>query len=63
MGLLWEIVQSGFIYDQKCKSDSLNDRVQFLEQQLSQTQQTIRNLVRQIEKLHQMDIDRDGKIG
>jgi hypothetical protein len=63
MGILWEILQSGFIYGQKQKSDSVEDRVYFLEQQLIRTQDTIRKLVRKLEKLHGLDIDGDGSVG
>jgi hypothetical protein len=63
MGVLWEILQSGFIYGQKRKSDSIEDRVLFLEQRLVRTQDTIRDLVRKIEEIHGLDIDGDGGIG
>ncbi len=63
MGLLWEIVQSGFIYGQKRKSDSIDDRVAFLENQLQRTQDTIRELVKKIEEIHGLDVDGDGRIG
>jgi len=63
MGILWEVVQTGLMYGQKRKSDSVEDRVQFLENQLIRTQDTLRELVRKIEQIHGLDIDGDGKIG
>ena len=63
MGLLWEIVQSGFIYGQKRKSDSVEDRVSYLENALQQTQNTIRELVKKIEEIHGLDVDGNGRIG
>lgn len=63
MGILWEIVQSGFIYGQKRKSDDIGDRVTFLEEELQRTQKTIQKLVRKIEEMHGLDIDGDGKVG
>ena len=63
MGLLWEIVQSGFIYGQKRKSDTVEDRVAFLEEQLQGTQNTIRELVKKLEEIHRLDIDGDSRIG
>ncbi len=63
MGLLWEIVQSGFMYGQKRKSDTIEDRVGFLEDQLHRTQGTIRELVKKLEEIHGMDVDGDGRIG
>jgi hypothetical protein len=63
MGILWEVLQTGLMYGQKRKSDSIEDRVQFLENQLTRTQNTLRELVRKIEEIHGLDIDGDGKIG
>jgi hypothetical protein len=63
MGILWEIVQTGLMYKQKTNADSLEQRVQFLEDRLNATQNTLRSLVRKLEELHGSDIDGDGKIG
>lgn len=63
MGILWEVVQTGLMYGQKRKSDSVEDRVKFLENQLKRTQDTLRELVKKIEQLHGLDIDGDNKIG
>ena len=63
MGLLWEIVQSGFIYGQKRKSDTVLDRVAYLEVQLDRTQDTIKELVKKLEEIHGTDIDGDGQVG
>ena len=63
MGILWEVVQTGLMYGQKRKSDSVEDRIQFLENQLIRTQDTLRELVKKIEEIHGLDIDGDGKIG
>lgn len=63
MGILWEIVQTGLMYGQKRKSDSIGDRVQDLEDRLEQTQNTLRELVRKLEENLGSDLDGDGKIG
>ena len=63
MGILWEVVQTGLMYGQKRKSDSVEDRVQFLENQISRVQNTLRELVKKIEEIHGLDIDGDGKVG
>ncbi len=63
MGILWEVVQTGLMYGQKRKSDSVEDRVQSLEAQLTLTQNTLRELVKKIEEIHGLDIDGDGKVG
>ena len=61
MGLLWEIVQTGLIYGQKRKADTIEDRVQSLEEHLTATQNTLRSLVKKLEEMQGIDID--GKIG
>jgi len=63
MGILWEVVQTGLMYGQKRKSDSIEDRVQFLENQISRVENTLRELVKKIEEIHGLDIDGDGKVG
>jgi len=63
MGALWEIVQTGLMYGQKRNTDSLEDRVQTLENELQLTQNTLRALVRKLEEMRGEDIDRDGRIG
>ncbi len=63
MGILWEILQSGFIYGQKRKSDSIEDRIDFLEEQQRRTRDTLQALVRKLEEIHRLDIDGDGSIG
>ncbi len=63
MGILCEVVQTGLMYGQKRKSDSVEDRVQSLEEQLTLTQNTLRELVKKIEEIHGLDIDGDGKVG
>ncbi|MFH1679393.1 MAG: hypothetical protein ABIH26_01970 [Candidatus Eisenbacteria bacterium] len=63
MGVLWEILQTGLMYGQKRKSDSVEDRVLDLENRLAATQSTLRALVKKIEEMHGIDVDEDGKVG
>jgi uncharacterized Rmd1/YagE family protein len=63
MGILWEIVQTGLMYGQHRKSDSIEDRVQSLEDQLQLTQNTLRALVKKLEEIHGSDINGDGRVG
>ena len=63
MGLLWEIVQSGFVYGQHKKTETIEERVEMLETELQRTQDTIRKLVQKLEELHGLDVDGDGKVG
>lgn len=63
MGVLWEIVQTGLMYGQHHKSNTIEDRVQSLEEQLKLTQDTLRELVKKLEEIHGIDINEDGRIG
>ena len=63
MGILWEIVQTGLMYGQKRKSDSIEDGVQSLEERLTATQNTLRSLVKKLEEMQNVDIDGDGRVG
>jgi len=63
MGILWEIVQTGLMYGQHRKSDSIDDRVKSLEDQLQLTQNTLRALVKKLEEIHGSDIDGDDRVG
>ena len=63
MSILWEIVQTGLMYGQKRKSDSVEDRVQYLETQLANTQDTLRKLVLKLEEVLKNDIDGNGRVG
>jgi hypothetical protein len=63
MGLLWEIVQTGLMYGQKRKADTIEDKVQILDDRLTATQDTLRKLVKKLEEMQGVDIDGDGKIG
>jgi uncharacterized protein YaaR (DUF327 family) len=63
MGALWEILQTGLMYGQYKKSDTVEDRVNILEQRLMATQTTLQKLVKKIEEMNGLDIDGDGKVG
>jgi len=63
MGVLWEIVQTGLMYGQHRKSNTIEDRVDSLESQVRATQETLRSLVMKLEDIHKIDINQDGKIG
>jgi len=63
MGVLCEIVQTGLMYGQKRKSDTIDERVQALEDHLQLTQNTIRILVKKLEQMHGLDFNGDGKVG
>jgi uncharacterized Rmd1/YagE family protein len=45
------------------EADSIEDRVQILEQRLDATQNTLRSLVKKLEEMQGADIDGDGRVG
>ena len=51
------------MYGQHRQSDSVDDRVKFLEDQVAATQNTLRNLVKKLEEINKADFDGDGKVG
>ena len=63
MGALWEIIQSGLMYGHYRKTNSTEDRLEFVEQELVRTQETMKNLVKKLEEIHGLDIDEDGTVG
>jgi len=63
MGLFWDLMQQSQISEQRDHASSLEQRVQCLENALSQTQKTLRDLVVILEKEYGKDIDGDGRVG
>ena len=51
------------MYGQKRKSDTVEDRIQSLEDRLTATQNTLRSLVKKLEEMQGVDIDGDERIG
>jgi len=44
-------------------ADTVEDRVQALEEKLQLTQNTMRQLVKKLEEIHGLDIDGNGRVG
>ena len=63
MGLFWDLMQQSQISEQRDRASSLEQRVQYLENALSQTQKTLHDLVVVLEKEYGKDIDGDGRVG
>lgn len=63
MGLFWDLIQQGQISDQKSRSESLEWRVQNLEQELAQTRRLLQLLLERLENVVGEDLNRDGKVG
>lgn len=63
MGLFWDLMQQSQISEQRSRATSLEERVQYLENELARTQKTLHNLVAVLEKEYGKDIDGDGRVG
>lgn len=63
MGILWDLIQHGQISRQRERSDSLEQRVAWLERDLAQTQELLQTLIQRLEKHFDEDIDGDGRVG
>ena len=63
MGLFWDLMQQEEIDSQKVKAESLEDRVEHLEQELEKTRKLLMDTLHVLEKHVGQDIDMDGKIG
>jgi chaperonin cofactor prefoldin len=63
MGLIWDLIQHGQIRDANRKSDTLELRVEQLEQELARTNETLMQLLRALERRFGDDLDGDGRVG
>lgn len=63
MGLFWNLIQQSQISEQHHKSQSLEQRVAFLEEELRKTQDLLFKTLRVLEEYTNQDINGDGKIG
>ncbi len=63
MGLFWDLIQQSQISEQHSRATNLEDRVAQLEEELSRTKQSIRDLLKILEKHFGEDINKDGEIG
>ena len=63
MGLFWDLIQQGQISDQTRRSDSLQERVENLEEVVADQQRLLLELLQRLESSIGEDIDGDGRIG
>jgi hypothetical protein len=60
---IWDLFQQYQIYNQEKNSDSLEERVLYLENQMRQTREIMGNLLKYLEKKFGEDLDGDERIG
>ena len=63
MGAFWDLWQESEIDHQRQVSDNLEDRVHDLEVTLTATITLLQSTIKELERLHNKDIDGDGNIG
>lgn len=60
MGIFWELMQENEREEQKSRADTLEDRVDELEADLTKTRKLLRKTLEALEHHLQKDIDGDG---
>lgn len=63
MGIFWDLLQEDELKKQQEQADSIEDRVQLLENELTKTKDLLRKTLEALESHVQIDIDGDGKFG
>lgn len=63
MGLIWDMIQHGQIQQSRQHAESLEARVDQLEDELRRTNETLMSLLRTLERRFGEDLDRDGRVG
>ncbi len=63
MGFFWDLLQESWISDQKVRTESLEKRVERLEEELNRSRILIHALISRLEEKLGQDINGDGRIG
>jgi predicted HTH domain antitoxin len=63
MGIFWDLIQQDELQKQEEKANSLEDRVELLEKELSATRTLLRKTLVALETHLVQDIDGDGRMG
>ena len=63
MGLFWDLIQQNQISEQRSRTASVEERLAWIESELTRTQETMRLLLQRLETHLGEDIDRDGSVG
>lgn len=63
MGIFWDLMQQSQLESQKDKADSLEERVEYLEQELANTKAILKKTLHALEQHLNKDIDGDGMQG
>ncbi len=63
MGIFWDLYQQSQLEEQRGKSESLEDRVELLEEELTKTRELLYKTLHVLEEHVNIDIDGDGEKG
>lgn len=63
MGIFWDLMQQEELEKQQEQADTLEDRVEFLEAELTRTRELLFKTLHVLEKHVGKDIDGDGETG
>ncbi|GMV04719.1 MAG: hypothetical protein AMXMBFR53_09990 [Gemmatimonadota bacterium] len=63
MGFIWDIIQQGQIGEAADRTQSLEQRVELLEEQLRATHRALTTVVRALEARFGEDLNDDGRVG
>lgn len=63
MGIFWDLLQQDELQKQEKKADSLEERIEQLEQELANTKTLLKKTLAALETHLNQDIDGDGKMG
>lgn len=63
MGLFWDLIQHGQISAARDQTATLERRVEWLENELERTNETLVMLLKALEQRMGEDLDSDGRIG
>lgn len=63
MGIFWDLLQQDELEKQKKQANSLEDRVEHLEEELENTKALLKKTLVALETHLVKDIDGDGKLG
>lgn len=63
MGIFWDLLQQDELQKQENKANSLEERIEQLEQELANTRTLLKKTLVALETHLNQDIDGDGKMG
>jgi hypothetical protein len=63
MGLFWDLMQESRMSKSDDRADKLQERVEYLEEQLDATRRLLTRLIDRLEQHFGEDLDRDGRVG